>query len=263
MSSNTITRNDLKNILNEVLPENSNAIYKILYDSSKMSSGTLTLSEPYTNFDYLVVSYLINVDSFSKTFDCATIAANPSRFYHGSIALHNGSAWYASSCLFTITDSTHLAVQNYGNNTNFIAGITKIIGVKNPSIPADTIDLKDYIVEQGTASTTHSTSGTTTWTYRKWNSGIAECWGTVNVPSATYAANGGYKAFIFVFPTNLFNVAPTCLTIAGGLTSVVQTDVGFTHIDNNTYGQSYLINRNSSSVTVAGWAYIHVMGTWK
>lgn len=263
MSSEAITRNDLKNILNKVLPESRCAIYKILYDSSKISNGTLTLSEPYTNFDYLIVSYLVNVDTYAEIFDCTRIQAYPSHSYQGDIVVYNGTTVYASSCKFTATDATHFAVTNSGNNSNFIAGITRIIGVKNPSIPADTIDLKDYVIEQGTAKTTHSTSGTTTWTYRKWNSGIAECWGTVNVPSATYAANGGYKSFGFNFPTGLFNVAPTCLTIAGGLSNVVQTDIGFTHIDNNVYGQSYLINRHSSSVTVGGWAYIHVMGTWK
>ena len=139
----------------------------------------------------------------------------------------------------------------------------KIYGIKYERVTPIQVDASDYVIEQGTASTTHSTSGTTIWTYRKWNSGIAECWGTVNVPSATYAANGGYKSFGFNFPTELFNVAPTCLTIAGGLSSVVQTDVGFTHIDSNVSGQSYLVNRNSSSVTVGGWAYVHVMGTWK
>lgn len=36
-------------------------------------------------------------------------------------------------------------------------------------IVLDTGNTKDYIVEQGTSGI---------WTYRKWNSGIAECWGT-------------------------------------------------------------------------------------
>lgn len=264
MSSNTITRNDLKNILNKILPENSRAIYKILYDSSKISSGTLTLSEPYTNFDYLVVSYLVNVDTYAEIFDCARIQAYPSHSYQGDIVVYNGTTVYASTCKFTATDATHLAVTNSGNNSNFIAGITKIVGVKHPSIPADTIDLNDYVIEQGTAQTTNSTlSGPINWTYRKWSSGIAECWGSANIASRQYAANGGYYGITFPYPPNLFTTSPSCLEVTGGITTVVQTDIGFTANNGADSGQTYIINRNASAVTNTAWAFIHALGTWK
>lgn len=47
----------------------------------------------------------------------------------------------------------------------------------------------DYIVEQGTSGI---------WTYRKWNSGIAECWGRTGIVVPT---NGVYSV---AFPTGLF-----------------------------------------------------------
>lgn len=254
MSNNTITRNDLKNILNKVLPENSRAIYKILYDSSKISSGTLTLSEPYTNFDYLVVSYLVNVDTYAEIFDCARIQAYPSHSYQGDIVVYNGTTVYASTCKFTATDATHLAVTNSGNNSNFIAGITKIIGVKNPSIPADTIDLNDYIVEQGTSGM---------WTYRKWNSGIAECWGRVTVPSQTYAANGGYYNVTGAPPTGLFvSASNPVLSATGGISSNVQTHIGFTFASDTSI-QTYLINRTASAITNTAWVCWYLVGRWK
>lgn len=53
----------------------------------------------------------------------------------------------------------------------------------------------DYIVEQGISGI---------WTYRKWNSGIAECWGiyteTSVAWSATTAASGGYRATTSAIP---------------------------------------------------------------
>ena len=62
---------------------------------------------------------------------------------------------------------------------------------------------KDYIVEQGVSGM---------WTYRKWASGIAECWGVqdVDVPSVTkewgqsdsivyYSDSFGFKEYPFVF----------------------------------------------------------------
>ena len=42
----------------------------------------------------------------------------------------------------------------------------------------------DYIVEQGTSGI---------WTYRKWNSGISECWGTQTM---TMALTGGWGGLV-------------------------------------------------------------------
>lgn len=68
--------------------------------------------------------------------------------------------------------------------------ITKLMGV-------------DFIVEEGTA-----TAGDIDYTYRKWNSGIAECWGYK--PAASYAMTSTYGNGYFYnvsdvpFPSGLF-----------------------------------------------------------
>ena len=68
----------------------------------------------------------------------------------------------------------------------------------------DDSNCADYVVEQGT---------TGIWTYRKWNSGIAECWGTyeqtnVNVSNAWGALyeSSGYNVAL---PGGLFKETPT------------------------------------------------------
>lgn len=56
----------------------------------------------------------------------------------------------------------------------------------------------DYIVQQGTSGI---------WTYRKWSSGVAECWGTQTVTNATFAAWGSaysYDVPTVAFPSGLF-----------------------------------------------------------
>ena len=58
----------------------------------------------------------------------------------------------------------------------------------------------DYIVEQGTSGI---------WTYRKWNSGIAECWGKTTVTGTSWTAWGSCYELLggtsyWVYPTNLF-----------------------------------------------------------
>lgn len=74
------------------------------------------------------------------------------------------------------------------------------------------INAVDYIVEQGISGI---------WTYRKWNSGIAECWSygsnkTLAVSSAY--GNGYYGATqTLTFPSGLFNSAPnSAITLLGG-----------------------------------------------
>lgn len=131
-TSRFITSNDLTNVLNEVLPVFNGAIQKVLYNSSKVSSGTIELAQPYTDFDYLIISYITNVDEYTRTFDCRKIVANPSNHYAGDVTIYAENQTYISSCYFTATDSTHLAVSNTGNNSYFIAGIVKIVGIRQP-----------------------------------------------------------------------------------------------------------------------------------
>ena len=117
--------------------------------------------------------------------------------------------------------------------------------------------INDFVIEQG------ASPGTIDWDYRKWYRGLAECWATIDIPSATYAANGGYKAFTFNFPSGLFVSNPRCLEVSGGISGVVHTDIGFTAVNNVNSGQAYLINRGSSAVTAPGHAYVHAVGSWK
>lgn len=110
----------------------------------------------------------------------------------------------------------------------------------------------DYVVEQGTSGI---------WTYRKWASGIAECWGYTAVPSATYSANGGYKQVAEAVPS-IFNTTPITVHASGYITTLVQTSIGYTAVD-SSWIQTYLINRSASAVTNSGRVYWELKGTWK
>lgn len=65
-----------------------------------------------------------------------------------------------------------------------------VYGMTSPSKFLEALGVKDYIVEQGTSGI---------WTYRKWNSGIAECWGRQDDLKIT----NGYTMFNS-FPSGLF-----------------------------------------------------------
>ena len=115
------------------------------------------------------------------------------------------------------------------------------------------INAVDYVVENGAEGI---------WTYRKWNSGKAECWGTTTVASNAYSASGGYKQIKETLPTGLFNTTPLVL-VSGKIASNAQTSIGYTSADSATQVQTYLINRGTSAITSTGAVYWQVIGTWK
>ena len=106
----------------------------------------------------------------------------------------------------------------------------------------------DYIVEEGTSSI---------WTYRKWNSGIAECWGTY---SKSINANTTDLANYINYPFT-FTSTP-CIAIglmAGG------ADLYKAHIElsstNATQVRLVMMNAYSSAVTMK--VNIYAIGRWK
>ena len=90
----------------------------------------------------------------------------------------------------------------------------------------------DFIVEQGTSGI---------WTYRKWHSGIAECWGATNEKTISVADPYG-AAYYYpdvvseLFPDGLFAAAPTGVSVQNYATmgligcyipSLTQHGIGF------------------------------------
>lgn len=69
--------------------------------------------------------------------------------------------------------------------------------------------IADYVVEQGTSGE---------WTYRKWNSGVAECWGIANPTSSASGTEGGlyFQSVYADFPSGLFVSAPIVTVAAHG-----------------------------------------------
>ena len=135
-----------------------------------------------------------------------------------------------------------------GTTGNRLANFLKSIALKLGLIA-------DYVVEQGTSGI---------WTYRKWNSGIAECWGLWTTTSTFPNAYGGaYESASSLkknLPSGLFiEVVPLFSGVA--LTSngawienprVSTTEVG-----------TYVMNivKQTSAIDVS--IYAKVTGRWK
>lgn len=116
---------------------------------------------------------------------------------------------------------------------------------------AGTVPVADYVVAQGTSGI---------WTYRKWNSGIAECWttSTLNTTGTFWAdimGGHGYKV-TYNFPSGLFSSYP--VTTGNGRTG---SGGGFVFCTGDpTEVSAYVIgNQDDSNLTLE----IFAKGKWK
>lgn len=104
----------------------------------------------------------------------------------------------------------------------------------------------DYVVEQGTWNY---------WTYRKWNSGIAECWGIFNTTFPLGTRNARYSDF----PTGLFTESPV-LSANCLLAGTTSAQVNYTETS-STGWTTYIYGDGSGTVNCS--IYLQAMGRWK
>ena len=73
---------------------------------------------------------------------------------------------------------------------------------------AGTLPVADYVVEQGTSDI---------WTYRKWSSGVAECWGSYTTAGGSNPEGSLYwKGTSIAYPSGLFIATPIAEAILQG-----------------------------------------------
>lgn len=125
-------------------------------------------------------------------------------------------------------------------------GITGDSALKESSVA-------DYVVEQGTSGI---------WWYRKWNSGIAECWGVWSGTLTNYTSTMGGNAYYTTisFPTGLFNAAPVpqyTSSIGGNFALTGTLAASLTKDSCNYYALSNSTGSKASSF------YIYAIGTWR
>lgn len=250
-TSETITRTDLTNILNEVLPVPP--LNELIYSGS-FTTGTTTLQKSVVNYVKIVIVYedndstthtkvVITDKALSFTTVCSVLRVTGMDYKKGIIVSFNGTSMNVQSNkqgagTATPTDGSYITIK-------------KVYGVR--AIDSDAIaEQADYIVEQGTSGI---------WTYRKWNSGIAECWGkaTVTPTWVAYPISGLYYSSpqpTVSYPFNITNalvlVNPTEVGSNVGWVANVSPYVG-------SVGFTIVRNGNTGAATVQ----LSVKGKWK
>lgn len=117
----------------------------------------------------------------------------------------------------------------------------------------DAGNTKDFIVDQGTNGI---------WTYRKYNSGICECWGNVSTTPTTVNGNNAVSVdlpFTFVGTDYKVNISPAkaamYITSFGDCATngnITHTTTSFTMAYKYSYGTAYTVSFN-----------VNVYGKWK
>ena len=122
----------------------------------------------------------------------------------------------------------------------------------NLGVTATNLGINDYIVEQGTY---------VGWKYRKWNSGIAECFGYISLGSISVSAAGNvYRGTATVVLPGIFNDIPSNVHITNGdpLVHIISINGRASDADHVLV---YIWKATSGAADV--YASFHVIGTWK
>ena len=292
-TSNTITKTDLTNILNEVLPvvQHTARVGEIsMFAGSTAPTGWLicngsAVSRTTYSALFAVIgttygsgdgSATFNLPDFRNNFPVGagnTYSLNSKGGYKDSIVVSHthrlSSGWSSAAGTDRITfGQVNGAYQNAGTgNVQFVEstgstgtnrnlppyiGINFIIyaGTDYPSVNSNI----DFIIEQGTSGS---------WTYRKWNSGIAECWlSAYNVGSKamTTQEGSGYYAPLatYSFPTGFFIATPSVAVTADLQGALGGFSMSYSNKD-SVAGYWWA----TRSVTKTCYLNIYAKGTWK
>lgn len=169
---------------------------------------------------------------------------------------YNGTSWFIENWINTTYSSmTQAEMQTGTATTGSLITAARLKEAIQYYAPAGSMN--DYVTEQNTSGD---------WTYRKWNSGVAECWATKTITAATNSSDaGGYvsasaatpSAFPFTF-TAIPNVQVTCNsgTITGSVTCAGSPST--------TSAGSWKLYRNNTNAGTNDKIFMfYVVGKWK
>lgn len=184
--------------------------------------------------------------------------------FHKSVNFKNTMAVYMENASGTKRNVMHMNQSNafnlgYGGyvaneGTTNVYGNTVGFFSKN-GYTFDGATLDDFVVEEGTSGI---------WTYRKWNSGIAECWGKYSITdlACTTALGNMYRTAVFqpsAFPFTLSSVYLFADYESAGYGAFLWATTNAS----TTQPPSYYLVRPTSATISSGTVKLYAKGKWK
>lgn len=130
--------------------------------------------------------------------------------------------------------------------------LAEALGISNSN--ERTSDMTDFVVAQGTDGI---------WTYRKWNSGVAEIWGTKEQSITGVSKSAPFSGYCYafgqiVYPTGFF-ISPPTAHVSGRIGSMYMV-VAYSA----SYQSAVSVElQSNTSGTQSCYAYIYSIGRWK
>lgn len=258
------------------LPELSNvSAYRCLQDGTASEEGTFVKID----FDALVyaldglntASYKIGVSAIDAEEYTDTVITRYNNVYevtdgYGIVSAAAASAWDVK---ITVSDKTNSTSQQFSipiayalmnfNASGQGIGFGRISQMDALEFDMDekhyrTVDFTeaeviglpepaDYVIEEGTSGV---------WRYRKWASGIGECWAYISRNSS------GITEFTATTP---FGLVDPAVTVSGGAESITSSWVAYTNYTSQNIVDIYLNGNNST--TRLHWVRVHCIGVIK
>lgn len=138
---------------------------------------------------------------------------------------------------------------------NDLTQMTGILPIANGGTGSST--LADFVVEYGTSDI---------WTYRKWDSGMSECWGSISKNVTSWSAWGGIyegnQMFQASYPSGLFLDTPELFAAPFGALGLAGVEF-YQGASNTQTPQMYLLRGNGISGTYACKVNCYAIGRWK
>ena len=248
-----VTQVELSATLSKILVSNVNKnAFRYLYYRYKKTSDT-----SYNSYTTIPSSSITITDTSVKFKSDEFISLDPDYSYHVQFYL-----------LDKLTSEVYTVTLPAG--TPLISKRRKKVGInnRNPKAALDVVGgfildgvSVDYIVQQGTSGI---------WTYRKWNSGIAECWGrkAVNTIVATawgnVYASGALEALNMAYPFT-FKELPTLTTnlTCNGYGAILMVPGATPHASTTSTGVFEICRGSPAANNVTYIVNYHAIGKWK
>lgn len=184
--------------------------------------------------------------------------------FHKSVCLKNTMAVYSENSGGTRRNILHLNQSNFCNlgYGGYVAneGATNVYGnevgfLSKNGFTFNGTTLDDFVVEEGTSGI---------WTYRKWNSGIAEVWGKYSISNlaCTTALGNMYRTAVFQpnsFPFTLSGVYVFADYESAGYGAFLWATTNST----TSSPPSYYLVRPTSTTISSGTVKLYAKGNWK
>ena len=170
-------------------------------------------------------------------------------FWVGTNAQYNALETIDTNCFYIITDDRSIADVH-----SLYDELSKTVLQHTDKLNAQS----DYVVSKGTING---------WTFRKWNSGVAECWGkfrhTVAITEAV-SNSDFYRSGVVteLLPTELFK-SITAVDITDTRTADDAVYLSRVKLATATKIDFFYLRGGTSSTTATFDTYITVKGTWK